>query len=64
MLIQLQGGNNLADLTFETVWVEKLEMFKAKHETVHLCLMHSALDFLILLMCSGFSIKIGDVIAC
>ena len=33
--IQLQGGNNLADLTPEIVWVEKLGMFLSKHGTVH-----------------------------
>ena len=27
LLIQLQGGNNLADLTPKTVWVEKLGTF-------------------------------------
>ena len=35
LLIQLQGGNNLADLTPEIVWVEKLGMFLSKHGTVH-----------------------------
>ena len=27
LLIKLQAGNNLADLTTETVWVEKLGFF-------------------------------------
>ena len=35
LLIQLQGGNNLADLTAKTVWVEKLGTFLSKHGTVH-----------------------------
>ena len=35
LLIELQAGNNLADLTPETVWVEKLGMFLSKHGTVH-----------------------------
>ena len=41
MLILLQGGNNLADLTPETVWVEKLGMFQSKHGAVHLYLAFS-----------------------
>ena len=63
MLIQPQGGNNLADLTTETVWVEKLGMFQSNIGlfTFTWC---SAFDYFILLMCSGYSIKIGDVIAC
>ena len=35
LLIQLQGGNNLADLSTEMVWVEKLGTFLSKHGTVH-----------------------------
>ena len=35
LLILLQGGNNLADLTPKTVWVEKLGTFLSKHGTVH-----------------------------
>ena len=62
MLIQLQGGNNLADLTPETVWVEKLGMFQSKHGAVQFTFtLRSALDCLILLRCSEFSIKIVDV---
>ena len=34
LLIQLQGGNNLADLTPKTVCVEKLGTL-SKHGTVH-----------------------------
>ena len=61
LLIQLQGGNNLADLTPEIVWVEKLGMFLSKHGTVH-----HYLAFSIGLPCPmflKFSIKIGDAIA-
>ena len=35
LLIQHQGGNNLADLTPKTAWVEKLGTFLSKHGTVH-----------------------------
>ena len=35
LLIQLQDGNNLADLTAKTVWVEKLGTFLSKHGTLH-----------------------------
>ena len=35
LLIELQGGNNLGDLTPKAVWVEKLGTFLSKHETVH-----------------------------
>ena len=34
LLMQLQGGNNLADLTPKAVCVEKLETL-SKHGTVH-----------------------------
>ena len=33
--IQLQGENNVTDLTFKTEWLEKLETFLSKHGTVN-----------------------------
>ena len=42
LLIQLQGGNNLADLTPEVVWVEKLRTFLSKHGFVQF---HHYLEF-------------------
>ena len=35
LLIPLQGGNNLANLTSEIVWVEELGKLLSKHGTVH-----------------------------
>ena len=60
LLIQLQGGNNLADPTPKTVCVEKLGTLSKHGTTVHHYLAFSIGPPY---LCSEFSIKIGDVIA-
>ena len=60
LLIQLQGGNNAADLPPKKDWWRNFEHFYQNMGQFTITL-HSALDCLTLPMCSEFSIKIGDV---
>ena len=61
LLIQLQGGYNLADLIPKTVCVEKLGTFLSKHGTVHHYLAFS-IELPYPSSVSEFFIKIGYII--